>query len=559
MKKNLTFLLLVGVLLLSICLTFYKLGQNPSGLNQDETAIGYNAYSILVTGKDEHGAAMPLYFKSFNDYKLPVYIYLTTASEKVFGLTPFAVRFPSAVFGVLTVLAFFFLVRELVKNDYLALLSALLLSINPWHIFFSRVAFEVNVALSFLVFGALFFILAVKRNNSILFYSLSILNIGLSLYCYNVTRAFAPILLITLIFLYHRLFFNQSRKKLFILFGFFVLIVIPFSFTFFNHSGFANQQNVLITGGDAKASMIEFRSYLTSLPHPFTALFFNSSLLLIWQYGKNIVTSLSPSFFFNSAGIPGGDVGVVNVGMFYPIEFFTIILGIIFLIKKRAKHLIFFALWGILLLLLVSISANVPVGTRNYPVLISLVFFSAYGIYESLFFIKQHSNKFFIPSVIFLIVMIGYGFVYFQTSYYFRFPIAYAKSWRSEDEQMSVFLKKVDFKYDHIIVDKDADFVYTSLIFFQHYSPQQFQANVIYEPDELFTSVKKIGKYEFHKIDWQKEGNMPNTLFITKNYPSEFTLLQSFTYPTRPVVLSVEGKIYQYPVTDVAYDLVTKK
>ena len=52
--------------ILAIFLRFTQLGQIPLGLNKDETAIGYNAYSILKTGRDEYGNYMPLYFKSFN-------------------------------------------------------------------------------------------------------------------------------------------------------------------------------------------------------------------------------------------------------------------------------------------------------------------------------------------------------------------------------------------------------------------------------------------------------------------------------------------------------------
>ncbi len=100
MKKHIHILLVVLILFIGIFLRFFRLGEVPNGLNQDETSIGYNAYSILKTGKDEHGKFMPLYFKSFNDFKLPVYIYLTAASEMIFGVTAFAVRFPSALFWI---------------------------------------------------------------------------------------------------------------------------------------------------------------------------------------------------------------------------------------------------------------------------------------------------------------------------------------------------------------------------------------------------------------------------------------------------------------------------
>src|SRR5258706_1583069 len=102
MKINKEILLLTIIFLLALFLRFYKLTEIPNGFNQDESSIGYNAYSILRTGKDEYGKSFPVYFKSFGDQKLPVYIYLTAATESIFGLNEFAVRFPSAALGTLT-------------------------------------------------------------------------------------------------------------------------------------------------------------------------------------------------------------------------------------------------------------------------------------------------------------------------------------------------------------------------------------------------------------------------------------------------------------------------
>ena len=70
------------IFLLGFFIRFYHLSSVPNGLYNDETAIGYNAFSILQTGKDEYGTPMPVYFRSFDDYKLPVYIYSTALSIK---------------------------------------------------------------------------------------------------------------------------------------------------------------------------------------------------------------------------------------------------------------------------------------------------------------------------------------------------------------------------------------------------------------------------------------------------------------------------------------------
>src|SRR6476469_999965 len=88
----------ICIFLLGSFLRFHNLASNPPGLNWDEVAFGYNAHSIIETGRDEYGQYYPIYFRSLDDYKLPVYVYMTVASEKIFGYTNFAVRFPSAFF-----------------------------------------------------------------------------------------------------------------------------------------------------------------------------------------------------------------------------------------------------------------------------------------------------------------------------------------------------------------------------------------------------------------------------------------------------------------------------
>src|SRR3989344_1420628 len=107
-------LFLFCIILLATLLRFYQLGINPPSLDWDEASIGYNAYSILKTGADEYGNRLPLSFRSFDDYKPPVYIYLTVISVALFGLTEFAARFPTAVIGVLAVIVVYCLVQELV-------------------------------------------------------------------------------------------------------------------------------------------------------------------------------------------------------------------------------------------------------------------------------------------------------------------------------------------------------------------------------------------------------------------------------------------------------------
>src|SRR3989344_3424356 len=191
-------IIFVLIIVLAIFLRFYRLNINPPSLYWDETAFGYDAYSILKTGRDHHGQFMPLFFESFQDWKLPGYFYLLVPSIKLFGLTEFAVRFPSALLSSFTIIVLFFLVKELTKNTNLALTSSLFLAISPWHIQFARGGFESSAGLFFTTLASLLFLRGLNKKISIYFFS-SLILFTLSIYTYHAYRIFTPLLILGLL------------------------------------------------------------------------------------------------------------------------------------------------------------------------------------------------------------------------------------------------------------------------------------------------------------------------------------------------------------------------
>src|SRR3990167_9776130 len=129
---------LLLIIILASLLRIWNLNNFPVGFNADEAAIGYNAYSLLQTGKDEYGSSFPLSFKSFGDYKPGLYFYFVMPFVAILGLNEWAVRIPSALFGIGTVILIYFLAKEIFKNRWVGIFSSLLLAISPWHIHFSR-------------------------------------------------------------------------------------------------------------------------------------------------------------------------------------------------------------------------------------------------------------------------------------------------------------------------------------------------------------------------------------------------------------------------------------
>jgi 4-amino-4-deoxy-L-arabinose transferase-like glycosyltransferase len=94
----------VGVVLAVVAFQLWVTPSNPPGYHRDEAALSYNAYSIATTGRDEDGAVMPLFFRSYGDYKSPLYPYLLAAIFRVSGPHKEVARAFSAVLGAAAVL-----------------------------------------------------------------------------------------------------------------------------------------------------------------------------------------------------------------------------------------------------------------------------------------------------------------------------------------------------------------------------------------------------------------------------------------------------------------------
>jgi 4-amino-4-deoxy-L-arabinose transferase-like glycosyltransferase len=549
-------ILLTLIIILALFLRIYKLGEIPLGMNSDETAIGYNAYSILQTGKDEYEAKMPLYFRSFDDYKLPVYIYMTVLSEKVFGVNAFAVRFGSMLFGVITVLYLFFLIKELSKRSDLALLTSFLWAVNPWNIFFSRVSYEVNVATALSVLGALFFVKAIQKNaaNYFMFF-LSLFFFVLSLYCYNVARLVSPLILGTLILLNYKKFFRFSRLFLISYGAVFVIFLLPFILTLTSQSGLQNQQNgVFITGLYEKANFLELRSYFFHLPSIINVLFFNKIVLITLTYLKNVFGFFSVDFFFiNGESNPIN--GIVGHGMFYFVELVFILTGLYLGIKKRVKYLLIFYIWLIVVILLNALTVRTPHATRSYMAIIPMIIFSAYGFFSIIEYLCFSKKKITASALVLLLLIFIYSVLYFLGNYFLKFPVQLAKTWKAEDRFVIEFVSKNQTKYSKIIFDKKADINYMQLLFYAKYSPQEYQANSEYQKNGLLNILARVGKFEYRDIDWGKAcDSKKSTLFVTDSVPHNNCLLvESFYLPTRPVVIVIDENIISYPYKELVY------
>jgi 4-amino-4-deoxy-L-arabinose transferase-like glycosyltransferase len=194
-----------GLLVLAACaaaIRIVALRDLPPGLFCDEAGLGYNAYSLLHTGRDETGTVLPLYVWSFGvSYKNPIFIYSAMLPVGLFGLDEFSVRLTSALWGVLTVIGVGLLGR-IAFGTVGGLIAALLLAVVPWHVHFSRIAFELITfpAVFVLAFAAL---AAGARGRPRWLLAAGPL-FALCLYTYGPAKLFVPFFLLGALLIYGR-------------------------------------------------------------------------------------------------------------------------------------------------------------------------------------------------------------------------------------------------------------------------------------------------------------------------------------------------------------------
>jgi 4-amino-4-deoxy-L-arabinose transferase-like glycosyltransferase len=117
--------------------------SNPPGYHRDEAALSYNAYTIETSGRDQDGAVMPLFFRSYGDYKSPLYPYLLAGLFRVTGPHKEVARVFSAVLVLAAVLLLGLLAARVSGRPLIGLVVAVVAGFTPWLFEIGRVALEV--------------------------------------------------------------------------------------------------------------------------------------------------------------------------------------------------------------------------------------------------------------------------------------------------------------------------------------------------------------------------------------------------------------------------------
>ena len=191
--------LLASLLVVAALLRFVQLGSIPYGVNQDEADRGYEAYSLLMTGHDQHGNQWPLTLEAFSkvcDNASAISTYAAMPFVAVLGPTLLAVRIPSAIAGLLAVFAITFLGYQLSKRWAVGLLAGFFLAVSPWHLTLSRVGHEAVWSPTLFLLGLLAWVVGLRKPR---YLPLASALWVLCLYGYPIAKLFIPLAVLLLV------------------------------------------------------------------------------------------------------------------------------------------------------------------------------------------------------------------------------------------------------------------------------------------------------------------------------------------------------------------------
>jgi len=341
----------------------WKITEVPVSLFGDELDVGYQAYSILKTGRDYNGNFMPLHFHSQAEWRTPLYLYSAVPTVAIFGISPLGVRLPAVFFGILGVWAMYLAVSEMTlyvsrgsirikkrinadsitKKSYLlstnyqllAIIASFMLAISPWHIQYSRAAFEVTELIAFLLFGIYFFFRSLNNNGKHLWFSVMFL--VLTPWIYSSAKLFTPFFMLFVFMIFWREIMSLKRKEIVtaVLVGLVLGVPLIYSTLFGGGSqrfgyisvftdptmegdvGFARLNDTVVEGAD--------RNILQKIS---SRLIHNKYTFWGDKIADNYFSAFSTNFLFNM-----GDLNrrhnIEGMGEFYKADAIPLLLGII--------------------------------------------------------------------------------------------------------------------------------------------------------------------------------------------------------------------------------------
>lgn len=512
MKNKIYIGLVIFVIIIGLFLRTVGLDKSPPSLGFDEAALGYNAYSILKTGRDEYGSWLPLSLRSFNDFKPALYAYLTVPFVYFLGLNATAVRMVSALAGTGSLVFLYLLLNKFIRNKWLLLLVFTILSVEPYRLHFSRSAFETNLSAMFFGGGA-YFLLTTKGKIKTF---LTAVFLGLAAYSYHSARLSAPLLiLLWAIDPIKRLQKNIKFdwKKLLPLFGL-ILICIPIFVM--------NNSSLLLTRFRQENVFNRFYPYAPKeILNPISFVYYFLGIISghVFSYISPINLNfriydwvkMSPQF------IPG-------MGMLGWLEGILFLIGFIFILGNifksfRYRYLVYWMIAGI--------APAAATWTWYHPlrslnIFLAIEIIVALGFWRIWLLIRKGGHigppiQFLVGGLVCIVMLVTMVFTINNELKYSAFENNGEYQPGGYKEGMPYF-SSISDKYSRVIIDTPHAQGFIFFLFYTQFDPATLHKHADIRPSPGVEGNLNFNfdKYVFRKVNWPDDYKLENTLFWTR-------------------------------------------
>lgn len=518
-------LFLIAIVFFSFCFYFYKNTTVPPSLFSDEADLNYQAFVFNSRGTDYFGNRIPVHFHSFSDWRTSLYIYSVALIQRFTGHVDIAARLPAVIFGSLSVLVFFFILKTLHRKKVWALIGAFLFSITPWLFHYSRVGFEATGMLLFLLLGFYFWIKFIKDKKD-KFIFLSAISFITSVYFYSTAKLFLLFIGIALLSIWFKTIIKLSIKTKIVLALIVLLTSLPFIIdTVKGRAGYRfSYINIFSDPTVSKTvdylrqedSAMVYGQQIGLKPMFVSKVFHNKPNQWLEMFVKNYFSAFSTDFLFIK-GDGNLRQGIQNSGNLLFPDLLLIIIGISLVFIKKTPNRKFYIFFLISLICApipyaLTRDSAFPHATRLILMLPFLSLFSILGLQQ---IYKITKSKFFISFILTLYIIC---FARFSHLYYFHYPNISARSWHFGMKE--AVIKAIDSNYQKTYFINSYEPFMPFFLNYSEYLPSDKNTSpatsLVWDNNQFFTGMQTEDKYYLGNIEWSiLFNNLPrDTLFV---------------------------------------------
>ncbi len=444
--------LLLLITLLAGLLRAPLITHTPPELFGDEVDVGYQAFSLLTTGRDLYNHPLPTYITSLSEPRAPLLMYMTVPSIAVFGNTTLGVRAPEIIFGTLAPWLVIALCFALTKSKSISLLAGFTLAILPWHVHYSRAAFEVVIMADFIMAGCA--LLLTKRG------VLGSICLALAMYTYSTAVLFVPLLFIALWFLV------KSVRRYSALITFAVML-IPFVANLVTGSASSRFSLIsILNDNDQIKLMFEQRATDSELAG---RVWHNKAQTMGFKFLNNYLQAFSTDFLF-TRGDPTLRHGIGQMGVILPATAPLLLLGLLYLARRK--------IWPLLVwLVLAPIPSALTVdggyhATRLFLLVPPLAIAIAAGWHQLALLTKSKAKNVLLVAAVAIPFMYQLG--WYMHYYVIHYPVVSWQWWHVGFQDTFTSLAKYQNDYTRVFVNNTYEPALIRYLFYTNYSPKKF-------------------------------------------------------------------------------------